>query len=257
MQSIPLLHTETLINLGLSKEEAVIYELLLTLGTSRASRLVPKSAMKRGLVYKILDTLVEKNLVEKITDDTVQKYRALHPQSLETTLKYEMERVQKVSKSFDANIGILTSLFNLATGKPNIQFFEGEKGFQQILEDSLRSKETILQWSDADLISSFYKKMNDEYVARRIKKGIPKKVLAVASASQKTKIVHTVKNNTLTEFRFLPDGTAPLKTVIMVYENKVSMVTIADESMIAVQIDDKSIATTMKVLFNAFWEKSA
>jgi sugar-specific transcriptional regulator TrmB len=256
MQSIPLSHTLVLTNIGLSQEEAVIYELLLTLGTSRASRLVPKSGMKRGMVYKTLDILVDKNLIEKITDDTVQKYRVLHPKFLENTLKHEVERVEKVSKELDANIGILTSLFNLATGKPNIQFFEGEKGFRQILEESLRSKETILQWSDANLISSLYKNLNDEYVSKRIKKNIPKKVLAVASGSQKIKIAERLKDTPLSEFRFLPENTLALKTIIMVYEHTVAMVTIAGEGMIAIQIEDESIASTMKAIFNTAWDKA-
>ncbi len=249
-------YKEVLSQIGLQDEESLIYELLLVHGPSKASRLVPKSGIKRGLVYKTLDTLIEKKLVEKIDEGPVLTYRAAHPQFLENVIAKERERFDRVSTLLQTEISGMTSLFNLALGKPNIQFFEGERGFKQVLDNCLHAKETILQWSDANIISEKYKKANDEHIVQRVKKKIQKKILAVASSEQKMKIAARAKDDTLTEFRFFSDIVKGLPAVIMVYDTTVSYMTLSKETMIAVNIQDARIADSMKALFVAQWDKA-
>ena len=49
--------------IGLTEQEATIYEIMLELGQARAKEIYQKSPFKRGLVYKLLDNLIEKHLI--------------------------------------------------------------------------------------------------------------------------------------------------------------------------------------------------
>ena len=61
-------YNQSLIQAGLSPEEALIYECLIKNGSSKAGKIALKTPLKRGLVYKTLDLLENQGLVIKHED---------------------------------------------------------------------------------------------------------------------------------------------------------------------------------------------
>ncbi len=66
-------------------------------------------------------------------------------------------------------------------------------------------------------------------------------------------INYTKTNPALTEFKFIKKD---LPTAVQVYDDTVSMLTLTDDKNIGIIIEDKSIAETMKNIFDELWENS-
>src|SRR5436190_23109195 len=78
---------ENLQKLGLTKNEAQIYELLLNTGPQNMKPILYHTKLKRGNAYYHLDNLIAKGLVEKqdLPGQTT-KFTAKHPEQLELIL---------------------------------------------------------------------------------------------------------------------------------------------------------------------------
>jgi len=239
---------------GLSEEQATTYEALLEKGPQKASPLAHWTGIKRGLTYKILEQLENMGLVEKKGGDgTVAIFYPNHP----SLLLDKMDRDQKnmiFSKEIVAlGIGGLTSKYNLIAGKPNVRFFEGIHGVQQVLEDTLLVSEgtEIYTYVDIDAIFKYIPKINEEYSVKREKLGIKKKglMLDTPKAREIIKNYHTDTTDT----KFLKFNIPEFETVMQIYENKISYITLKENSMIGVIIEDPSVYKMHKAVFEYLW----
>ena len=75
-------HQELLQSLGLSKNEAKIYETLLRQGEVGVGVISEKSGVHRRNVYDSLNRLMEKGLVFEIEGSVENKYQACEPKKL-------------------------------------------------------------------------------------------------------------------------------------------------------------------------------
>lgn len=84
---------ELLLELGLKKNEATIYETLLTYGGSGATTIALRSKVDRRTVYDTLQRLVNKGLVYEIFGQKETTYEAVDPSKL---LELAQEKVHKL-----------------------------------------------------------------------------------------------------------------------------------------------------------------
>ena len=61
------------------------------------------------------------------------------------------------------------------------------------------------------------------------------------------------KGSPLTEFKII---NKKLPTVIQVYDNKVTMLTLTKEKQIGLMIEDSAVAETLKNIFDELWENA-
>lgn len=114
-----------LITAGLSKDEARAYEILIKKGSLPASslgRLI--SVSSRPLMYKILEGLITKGLVEKSEKPgSVAQFHPAHPIKLKEWTERERERAEQSTSVLEGVIDKLISEFNLSSGKPGGTLF--------------------------------------------------------------------------------------------------------------------------------------
>lgn len=122
------LHFPILKEIGLSENEALLYELLVESGPKKASELVEPSGIGRGNVYNVLHDLRAKELVT-VREGKFQLYEAKDPSALEPFLERKREELGRIESAFASTVRDLNSHFNLSTGKPAIQIFEGLDGW--------------------------------------------------------------------------------------------------------------------------------
>ncbi len=246
-----------LIEAGLSEEQALIYGDLLDRGPQRASALSKRLGVKRGLVYKVLEQLEAMNLVEKKGGEgTVALFSPLHPNHLLEMIESRAKSILLTKETLTYSLGSLASKFNLLTGKPNVQFFEGKEGIQKVLEDTLKvpSGTEIYTYADIDAIEKYIPEINKEYSARREKLGIVKKglLLDTPKAREIIKNYHT----DVTQSKFISYAESELETVMQIYENRISYITLREGSMIGVIIEDASIYKMHKAVFESLWSNT-
>jgi sugar-specific transcriptional regulator TrmB len=230
-----------LIDAGLTRDQAVVYEILLKLGQKPASdiaKALPQShSLSRPQVYKVLDDLIVRNLVDK--HDQVGKvatFSVTHPDQLATQLAIakaarndQFERAEKVLPQ-------LTSLFNLTSGRPGVQYFEGKNGLWQVLEDTLTTQEEILTYADLEAINTYIPEINAEYVAIREDKNIKKRGLVVDSPAARKFLASYTGAVTTTKLIPSSQHLDVFQTIIQIYDNKVSYMTMSDTHLIGIII---------------------
>jgi len=246
-----------LIEAGLSEEQSLVYGSLLDRGSQKASVLTSWLGIKRGLVYKVLEQLESMGLVEKKGGvGSVAVFSPLHPNKLLDIIDARAKSILLTKETVTYSLGGLASKFNLLTGKPNVQFYEGVDGLKTIYADVLAEKVDIL------LIRSPFDNKHPEItpiVTKQIKdqvnKGIHTKAITPVVDDTKVSIESSDAIN-LVERRLvsLSDFNEPAQ--ILVYgKNKVA-ITSFNEKMISTIIDDPAIHGTFVALFNYIWNKA-
>jgi sugar-specific transcriptional regulator TrmB len=243
-----------LIEAGLSEEQAAIYSALLDKGPLKAGAIASWTGIKRGLIYKVLDQLENMGLVSKKGGvGTVAVFAPEHPSHLSEMMERKEKLLALAKETVSFSLGALSSKFNLLSGKPNVQFYEGKDGIKKVLEDTLMvpSGTEIYTYADIEAITKYIPEINKDYSNKRESLKIKKKglVLDTVKAREIIKDYHTE----VTETKFIKSDTGEFETVIQIYENKISYITLKNDSMIGVIIEDSSIYKIHKAIFETLW----
>lgn len=259
---VQLEYTKEITDTGLSKEQAIVYEVLLKLGESPASviaKAVPSgTTLSRPLVYKVLEELIGLDLATK-SDETgkIARFTPKHPVAIAKVIDEQKERIERTKKQFLTTSGKLSSLFNLSVGKPGVQFYEGEDGVWEVLLDSLSATEEILTYADLEAIAKYIPALNAEYSTLREDKNVKKRGLVIDSPEARKFLKSYNGEVTHTKLISGAEANVAFQTIMQIYDNKVSYITLTDEYLMGIIISDQFIADTHKYLFESLWKCSS
>jgi sugar-specific transcriptional regulator TrmB len=247
-------------SLGLSANESIVYEFLLKNGESSAGAIIKKTPLKRGVIYNTLEELAKKDL---ITEQRMAKIKGggkisyftpNHPQKLEEYLESEKIRLEKVQRTLDISLPSIVSDFNLISGKPGVKFYEGIGGIKKVLADSLTAKSTIYSYADLEAVVTHIDKINRAYVKKRDELGLKKKVIFIDSSFARKYLKNYHRETTY--MKFIDHKLYPFNSVMQMYDEKISYITLSKTSKIGVIIEDKNIYQMHKSLFEYTWSKA-
>lgn len=259
---IQLEYTKEITDTSLSKEQAIVYEVLLKLGESPASAIakaIPSgTTLSRPLVYKVLEELIGLDLTTKSDEaGKIATFIPKHPVAITKVIDKQKERIEQTKKQFLTTSGKLSSLFNLSVGKPGVQFYEGKDGVWEVLMDSLTATEEILAYSDIDAIKKYIPDLNAEYATMREDQNVKKRALVIDSAEAR-KFLKSYKPEVTQQKLITSQSDArAFQTTMQIYDNKVSYITLTDDYLVGIIITDQFIADTHKYLFESMWECSS
>lgn len=118
--------------IGLSEKEARVYLLCLESGRTSVQNIALKSGMSRPTVYRILEALRHKDLVEKFTKSS-KAIAAKSPDEILGMLRTEKRKVEEKEREF---VRIISLLKNKYLGNENeIKFYAGKEGEKFLLDD--------------------------------------------------------------------------------------------------------------------------
>ncbi len=238
---------------GLSRDEARAYEALVRYGSLEASALARKAGLtSRTIAYKVLAGLVEKGLAEKKEEEgKVARFTPAHPLKLKDWVEKKETEAKNAINALGGVLGKLTSDFNLISGKPGVRFYEGKSGMKAVLDDSLTAREIIYTYVDIESIEKYIPDVNKEYSRDREKYGIQKRGIILDTPFNRKYLegYHTKVTNS----KFIKLATPPFHTIMQIYDNKVSYITLRDENMIGVIVADPHIYGMHRALFEYIW----
>lgn len=238
-----------LVQAGLSGEQSRLYESLIKNGPSPASDAARRAKVSRTLAYKVFTELATLGLVEKRENaGKVALFTAAHPLKLKELIEKREQDAKDALTALEGVLGQMTSEYNIAGGRPGVQFYEGMDGVRRVLEDSLTSKTDILQYADVEIIETRLKKINEDYLQARARRGIAKKLIVIDSNFTR-QLYATVTEEAKSEVRAIQRGDAPFDVALMIYDGKISYLTLRAETPIGVIIADQSIYEMHRHLF--------
>lgn len=130
------MYTDLFIQLGLAKNEARIYETLLTEGESAVGQISKKSKVYRRNVYDSLNRLVEKGLVFEILNAKENRYQAVEPSKLSEMIQEKQTALNRVMPN-------LESLYQSTPHQNEVYILKGIEGWKNVMRHMLRLKEDV------------------------------------------------------------------------------------------------------------------
>ncbi len=130
------MYSETLEILGLSPNEAKIYETLLILGQAAVSDISTKSHIHRRNIYDTLDRLIEKGLVFRIFQKGEHQFHAVTPDKLK-------EIIEEKDRAISTILPDLKKLYDEKPPREAAFIYKGLEGYKNYRRDLLQSEEEV------------------------------------------------------------------------------------------------------------------
>ncbi len=248
-------------DLGLNQNEISVYLLLLREGKQKASELTKRTSLSRGLVYKALQDLEDKQIIIKEDEENaVSEFSAIHPNVLQGLVEQKANTVQNLKQSLVNELGTFTSMYNLANNKPGVEFYEGEEGMQKVYDEIIKStppNENIISFVKVldQQLNSKTSSMLNNYINNRIKKNISVRTMAIRD---KFGIALQKKDSTsLRITRLVSANKIPLSLPggeIFTVNNKLYFMSFENNVRIAVVISSNGMTQLFLTLFESLWD---
>jgi sugar-specific transcriptional regulator TrmB len=246
-------HINKLQELGLTKNQALLYLTSLQKGLLSALELGRLTKINRHQIYKDAERLIELGLYES-TSKVRKKYIPADPSRLE---KIELEAISKHKKILSDVVALTPFLENLSVGqrgKVSTIHYDGieqiSKGYKKELELSKNTEVLSFVGSIKNTFSFFPEKYWDRWNKQFVKQKSKSRMLVDSSEHKVSTIELDNKYNR--ETRFVTNF--PLKVNIDVFNNVTYIVSFDDE--IGFWIESPIVANSYKILFESLWNKS-
>lgn len=249
-----------LTELGLSKEEAKIYLMLLENGSTYLE-LSRRTGINRTTVYRIIETLRAKSLVKVSLDESYgRRIEAAEPAVLENLL---VDREVMLAKQRSILDEVVPTLKSLGQGKPEsgykVMTFEGVAGLKQMLWSELKTKGEICIFAAGVLDMLAGTRWAEKYRARELEKKFPHRALENPNAAhvlEQTKINY----DEIYAVRYLDKKILDIRQELSIHDDIVSIYnwdTDRDEIKIGIEIHSQQYATFMKAIFETYWKQAS
>ena len=240
--------------LGLGEKEMRVLLVLLENGPMLASTIAKTTKLNRTTTYGILKELSEKGLASSVDKKGTTRFQSISPELLPGYLERRQKELEEGKQQIEEMLPQLTLLRARGRTLPKVQFFDGKKGVEQAYEDTLENN-LGKKLYEITGIDGVYANLDPEFVKYYIEKRARLGIHSTYITPETTLSREAKKDDRkyLREAKFIPSEFS-FNTEIAIYGNKVGMFSFALENPVAILIEDETIASTMKTLFD-FMEK--
>lgn len=239
---------------GLNESEAKIYLRLLEIGPQKPLELSRDININRSKIYRYIDRLIAKKLIEISNIERGKRLKASPPQNLELLI-HEKEQEVKLQKE---NLpDILKDLTNLSTSPQKgieIKHYHGTDGLKQMLWNHLSAKKEILVfgYENRNNIAgkSFAEMIRFEQVQRKITK------IEIENATDQGDYWYTNVPNwgKYYKSRYIPPAILNIKQYQVIFNNTISILNWSDGNKIGVEIANSPFVDMYRQIFWKFWD---
>lgn len=251
--------SQELRKIGFSEKASLIYGALLEMGSAYPSRLAEYTRLNRTTVYKVLNDLCMKGLVTEIDKNNKLCFQLEKPARLLNFVKRQINQAEERYKTAQKIFPELKDIFAAIPDKPFVRFFEGEKGIMAVYEDHMEnfSGQELLAIMN---INEFQKMLPPRFISKylqaRTDAGV--KLRCIAPRPQvdynPMRYYRRLEKKFWPKYKFVPPESFPYKSHVAVYgTNRVSMVNVHERSVIGIIIEDKTVNSIMRMVFDLAW----
>ncbi|MDP3976234.1 MAG: hypothetical protein Q8P95_04960, partial [bacterium] len=197
----------------------------------------------------LLGNLIQKGLVTSYTQKGVKRFSAENPQILVNQQQERLNRAKMVLPE-------LLSVTNSLAYKPRIHFFEGLEGIKSIYNEAAEAEDELLEYTDLEAFSELMPDFIREYCKHKVKNGVKTRIISPSSPQAKeflTQFYPKGFDHNLIEIFFVNPEEFQFQNNIIIYENKVAIVSLNPDELIGVIIESPVYAKTEKSIFGLAW----
>ena len=254
---------ETLEQLGLSKNEALVYASLVSHSPAGASYLSKKCALARSSVYTALSSLVSKGLVGTSYKNEIKQFIAEDLDAVREMLEKEKAETEKRLQLFEKEQSTLKLLKADWLKIPNIVIFEGQEGLKKTYMSMMRQVEpgSVMYVMRDEFVWHpawhfiFEKEWHERVKNIKAEKDIQTKLLVNDSKEERINQNLYEKRKGLS-VRFLPKVDRLEKFAIYINKDTFTMLSFEKGNMVGIKITNKNLAENNIKIFESLWGKS-
>lgn len=231
--------------LGLDQREANIYLTLLKLGPIGVTNLSKHVSIVRTSLYDTLEVIIKKGFITSTQTQGKRLFMALPPKSLQEMLRFK----QKLLKE---NLPELEAIMSTPNTHIAVEQFIGIPALKNIYSDMLVEGKDIFHIFDYKEYSKVFKTyFIKNFIKRRIEKNI-----------RFTALITNIKDKELSktdprQLRFIKKlpNKSNFNATLFIYAGKCGFFNFQSNQPVGIIINDKTAASSLKVLFDMLWEQ--
>jgi len=236
---------EALKSIGLTEREIKVYLACLKLGSTTVNQISKEAGTFRTYTYDILKSLMEEGLVGSVIKGKTQYFEASDPSRIVEILKEKEDQIKEVLPQ-------LKQLKHTIVKKPTVEFFEGLAGLKLIHDTILREKpDEIRVYGNPEQHYEIMKFYLPRFVKDRVKLGIKARVI-IKDSKIGREWMRGKEKEELRQTKFFSEQPKEFPSVTYMWNKKIAYFTI-EKKLIAIIIEDESIAEAQKVIFENMW----
>lgn len=249
------MRTNLLEQIGLTINQATIYEILLERGPLTASKINRWARIDRSLVYVVLNELIALSLVVRNDNTKVATFSALSPQALRTLTEEKEASAFAAKQAYEAIYYQLEQQFQIQAGQPGVRFLPGANGMKQCYQEINQSgcAEISLIRSRIEPPTAL-RTIISEQVEKQQSLGIAVRVINSTLDVDVTKYLDVDKKRNA-ERRIIAGEVFNNPAQIIMWGEKTAFTTY-NEPMLTTIIEHADIATTLQSMFQVLWQKT-
>ena len=246
--------TAELAQFGLDDIEVQIFLNLLESGAKTPLDLSRETNINRSKIYRYIDRLKIKKLIEESDKGRGLTLKAANPDSLQLII---LEREQQLKNQKELLPDLLKELTDIPISSKSgfeIKHYHGTEGLKQMLWNHLSAKKEILVfgYENRNNIAgkTFAETIRFEQVSRRITK------IEVENATDQGNYWYTEVPSWGKYYRsrYIPPQILNISQYQVIFNNTISILNWADGNKVGVEITNVSFAQMYKQIFWKFWE---
>jgi sugar-specific transcriptional regulator TrmB len=239
------METDALEELGLTRNESIIYLVLLDLGKAHIGQITEKTRMHRRTIYDCLERLKDRGLVSFVIEGKTRFFSAISPQKLKDIIKEKEAKIEN----------ILPKLFEIAQkskNKTEVSVHKGKEGLKNIMEDIVKTKKEWLSLTSAAKASKVLPYYLPQFHERRIKEKIKLKIV-FAKNKDAIRRAKELQKTKLTEVKFM-DTEYIMPLSFWIYGNKIAFMLWDSET--GILIESKESSDAFRKYFEMLWKNA-
>ncbi|MFC1647154.1 TrmB family transcriptional regulator [Patescibacteria group bacterium] len=242
---------------GLDSVEVQIYLNLLETGSKTPLDLSRETGINRSKIYRYLDRLKRKRLIEGSNIGRGLRLKAASPDNLKLLVHEKEHLIRSQKEKLPELLKELTVLPSVLKKSFEIKHFHGLEGLKQMLWNQLSAKKEILlfgyQTKNEIVGRAFAEKVREEQVKRRIT------LYEIENYVDPGDFKFTDVPNWYQYYspRFVPEKIIEIKHYTGVYNNTVFIMNWLEKEALGVEIVNSDYASMQRQLFWSVWEKIA
>lgn len=240
---------------GLSDEEARVYLVLVESGYLSVVEVGRKLKLPRTRVYRILDSLMEKQLVVRRLGSRGLKFGSNSPRQLELLLKEREKKIEALKESLPTIVGQLEMLGDRQRQqKSAVKYYQGVEGLKRVTYNSTQAKKG--QLLIYEVVQDMGKFVDHEFAEEMRRELVKNRVFTRQLTNHKiiepyTEVYEKVEK--YWEVRYVDPARLPIKIETLVYDETVAMYSLEKGDVFCVEIGNARLAEMQRQIFEYIW----
>jgi len=159
------MNTEILEELGLTKNESLIYLALLELGSAQVSKIASKTNLNRANMYNTINSLIKRGLISYVIKNNIKHFTAAKQIRLLEILKEKQGKLQTILPELES--------IEKIPEKIKVEIYEGKEGAKAFFSDMAKTTSEVVAFGVTGIAYDIL-----EYYAPKVLKQMSKKIKA-------------------------------------------------------------------------------